>query len=332
MLWPFTAELFFFPSLSEKGVVIGAAVLLWWCSASHRISSNAVYWLSLLAGSAFAFTTKTQILVFVPAVVLTLWLVSDEDATARRRPRAWFAIAWILLMSSLVTAVALTGTYTQATQGSMGVSFASDRRFLGLLALTVLFGLGLVFRKTRGTFRPTDFIPVLLLLSMCGAFAIWDMRNYFLSIAGVMVGAVFGTVAAWTSDSNKARVLTVLLTVCALIWLTIRLPTVYSSLASVGSFLSSNIAQQLSDESARVFVTCSEAPQHYNGYQEHFGLSGIRFTFLDYATLEEAHGDKVDYVFADTRLCAWQPTSSQWQVVWSGGGAGAFQLFHLATP
>ena len=72
LLWPYTAELFFFPSLSEKGIILGAALMFWWIFEAPRLTSPIAFWLSLVAVSLFAFATKTQILVFVPGFLYAL--------------------------------------------------------------------------------------------------------------------------------------------------------------------------------------------------------------------------------------------------------------------
>lgn len=69
-LWPYTPELFFFPSLQEKGIILGAALMFWWVGYAPKFKSAIGFWLTLAMASTAAFTTKTHFLVFVPASCL----------------------------------------------------------------------------------------------------------------------------------------------------------------------------------------------------------------------------------------------------------------------
>ena len=73
-LWPYTAELLFFPSLQEKGVLLGAALLIGWTVLLRRPTQKWVLWLAFIGVTAAAFSTKTHILLYVPAAVLLLWI------------------------------------------------------------------------------------------------------------------------------------------------------------------------------------------------------------------------------------------------------------------
>lgn len=333
-LWPYTAELFFFPSLSEKGVVLGAAALFWWSAESGRLRSGLAFWATLLAASTFAFTTKVHILVFIPAVVLSLWLAPRPDHSALNVRRLLPATVLLLALSSILGIVALGAPYTQSTQGALGLEFVSDRRFLGLVALTGLYVVALSTRAFLGRNRPLDWVPATLLATMCAAFMVWDIRNYFLAIVGVMVGSAIGTVVSWLRTSWSQIAVAGVLTVTAVAWLLFRLPTVYTSLASIGSFLSSPAATQLNSERATIYVSCLEAPDHFNRYAANIGLAGIRFAYLANASpsLDSVRQREGTYVLADSRLCPWSPPSDRWTPVWTTGDDRAYRLFAPEGP
>ena len=333
-LWPYTAELFFFPSLSEKGIVLGAAALFWWSAESDRLRSGIAYWATLLVASAFAFTTKVHILVFIPAIILSIWLAPRTEHSTLNVRRALSATVLLLALSSILVIVALKAPYTQSTQGALGLDFVSDRRFLGLVTLTGLYVVAQSVRVFLGKQRSLDWVPATLLATMCGAFIVWDIRNYFLSIAGVMVGSAVATGVSWMRLSWRQIAVSAALTVAAIAWLLIRLPTVYTSLASVGSFLTSTVAAQLNAEKATIYVSCLEAPDHYNRYAANIGLTGIRFTFLGDASrsLDSVQQGDNTYVLADSRLCPWSPPPAGWASVWTTGDDRAYRLFAPTGP
>jgi hypothetical protein len=168
-----------------------------------------------------------------------------------------------------------------------------------------------------------------MLLTMSGAFAVWEIRNYFLSIAGVMVGAALATAFGWMRPSWRRMGVTAALVVATCLWLLFRLPTVYGSLASIGDFLTSPVARQLNVEQANIYVSCLEAPNHYNVYAAGVGLTGLTFSFLEGNSLypDPSSINEYTYILADDRLCAWTPDSVGWELVWTTGDAGSFQLF-----
>ncbi len=328
LLWPYTADLFFFPSLQEKGIILGVALLLWWVQRAPTFNSVIFFWLSLTIVSAAAFTSKTHVLIFIPALLFALWTL-PEMRTQRFTRRAVGATVVFLALAALLAILAVGGAYSQSTRGNVGISFLNDRRFLLLAALTCAYVTALIIRGFLHKSKATDWIPAIMLLTMCGAFAVWEIRNYFLSIAGVMVGAALATAIGWMRPSWRRTGVTAALVVAACFWLLFRLPTVYGSLASIGDFLTSPVARQLDAEQANIYVSCLEAPVHYNTYAAKVGLTGLTFAFLEKDSLysNPSMTNEYVYVLADDRLCAWSPDSVGWESVWTTGNAGSFQLF-----
>jgi hypothetical protein len=333
LLWPYTAELFFFPSLQEKGIILGAGLMLWWVSCAPRFKSPRNYWLTLALACAAAFTTKMHFLVFVPAILLALW-TRPEARTPCFRRHATGATFLIVALSALLVVLALKGSYSESTRGTVGLSFLDDRRFLLLVALTVLYLIALAIRAFLHRNKSPDWVPAVMLLSMCGAFVMWDIRNYYLTIAGVMVGSVLATVVGWMRPTWRQIGVAAVLTIAACCWLLFRLPTVYGSLASIGAFLTSPIAEELATANATIYVSCMEAPEHYNRYATRTSLTGLTF-----ATLKDADIEPIDpqpgahsYIIGDTRLCPWSPTTSEWKVAWTTGDSDFFQLYESTSP
>jgi len=178
-----------------------------------------------------------------------------------------------------------------------------------------------------------NWVPLVMLLSISGAFVVWDIRNYFLAIAGVMVGSAVGTIVGWMQPSSKQVGVAIALSIVACAWLLIRLPTVFGSLASVGDFLTAPIIQRLEAEHAAVYVTCMEAPDHYNKYAADKEINGFEFVFLGdrESLLTSDKNSNSEFVLADSRLCPWTRESTNAQVVWTNGTQGAFQLYELSN-
>jgi hypothetical protein len=328
LLWPYTAELFFFPSLQEKGIILGAALMFWWVSYAPRFKSATGFWASLVLACLAAFTTKTHFLVFVPAILLALW-TRPEARTKRFRRDATGATVLIVGLSTLLVLLAVTGTYSQSTRGAVGMGFLTDRRFLMLGGLTGVYLIAVAIRAFLHESKSPDLVPALMLLCMCGVFAVWEIRNYFLAIAGVMVGSALATALTWMNPSWRQTTAAIALTAAACGWLLFRLPAVYASQASIGDFLGSSVAADLADGKATIYVSCMEAPVHYNRYAVRTGLDGLTFAYLQNAggDLTEPPPGTHSYIIGDTRLCPWSPPSPEWTVAWTTGDAAAFQLY-----
>jgi len=331
--WPYSAELFFFPSLSEKGIILGAGLLFWWVSQAPRFESRLFYWMSFIAVVAFAFSSKTQIVVFIPAIIFSLWVKHPSTHASLSIRRRILVTCTLFLFSASALFLALNGSYTQSTQGSVDLDFLRDTRFLLLISISGLYALALLIRARLAINCFMDWVPMVMLLSISGAFVVWDIRNYFLAIAGVMVGSAVGTIVGWMQPSSKQVGVAIALSIVACAWLLIRLPTVFGSLASVGDFLTDPIIQRLETEHAAVYVTCMEAPDHYNKYAADKEINGFEFVFLGdrESLLTSDKNSNSEFVLADSRLCPWTRESTNAQVVWTNGTQGAFQLYELSN-
>lgn len=330
--WPYTAELFFFPSLSEKGIILGAGLLFLWVASRSHIKSPALYWLSFAIVVVFALTAKVQILVFVPAVLLAIWINSTDVKQPQSLRRNWIATVVIIFTSLTLLVMALSGGYTRSTQGNMSTDFIRDQRFLLLLGVTMFYTLALLVRLAFHKNRAIEWVPALMLISMSAAFAVWEIRNYFLSIAGVMVASAFVVVVGWIGREWLRVGIITIVVVFAATWLTFRLPTVYGSLASVGEFLNSKTASEIETSGGRIYVSCLEAPVHYNFYARSAGYRNLEFLHLD-GSLDQSptlDPEVNEYIFADSRLCPATQSADSKDLVWTSGKSQAFQLFAVS--
>ena len=261
--------------------------------------------------------------------MVALWICPRPSGDRFILINRWIATALWTSLSLALLLLARTGSYTSSTQGNLGAQFLSDRRFQLLAGLLGLFVVALIWRLARRNFTHSDILPAVFLATVCLAFPIWEIRNYYLAVASVGTAAVAVTVLSWTSSERLIAIAAVLSILLSSLWLAYRLPQVLGSLASVRQFLESDTAQRLSSNEVTVLVSCIEAPVHYNSYAERFNVSGVDFRFAD--EVAGVAQDEDIYIFADSRLCPWPASIPRtgWQPIWtSPSGSEAYTLFH----
>lgn len=327
-LWPYTGELLFFPSLQEKGVILGAALLLLWSGHAARFASTTLYWASLVAVVLIAFSTKTHIVLFVPAVLYVLVRQAWEEPRRLGKARALGAAALLVAASLILGYLAMRGTYSSGTRGSQPISLSrlADSRCLILIVILGLYVIGLLVRARAGVTDKLSLLPVFLLGSVIASFPLWDYRNYYLSVVGVMVGATAAMALRWVSSRGLAIgfVTALLLSSCA--WQVVRLPQVLGPLASLGAFLANPVAQSLAGEDADVYVSCLEAPSHFARYAVREQLTGLSFSSL--VNLDPG-SPQPRYILADSKLCPFNDINHVYEAVWESGIAGGYVLLRL---
>ena len=336
MLWPFSADLVFFPSLQEKFVILGAAALFAWTRSVPVGPVPARSWLLFVVAVAFAFPTKLHIVVFVPALIFVMWSAAAGQQARFARGGWRVASALLTIASIVVVVIASRGDYTSSRRGSLfNFSRLVEWRFL-ILALTSVGVLGIVllnrsWRRWRArSDLEADLLPLVMLVSMIGTFLVWDVVQRYLTVVAVMVGAA---AAVWVSRLGPRLGATIALVVLALagVWLTIRLPQVFGSHGSFGEFIRSDTARSLSAEGAAVYSTCFEAPDRYAYYAELEGVEGIQFGWWE----ESRPTDGVSaarLVLADGVLCPFADASSDGVVVrWEAESGRGFRLLEITS-
>jgi len=334
MLWPFSADLIFFPSLQEKFVILGAAAVLAWTRSVPLGPVPLKSWLLFAFVIAFAFPTKLHIVVFVPALVLALWIAARGETPRFTRGGWQIASAVLIWASILIVAIATQGGYTSSRRGSLfDVSRLVEWRFL-LLALTaVAFCLLLVIDRRWGRWSTpreaeADLLPLVMLISMLGTFLVWDVVQRYLTVASVMVGAAAAVQVVRLRPRVGACVAMASLALAG-IWLTVRLPQVFGSHGSFGEFIRSETASLLSGDKATVYSTCFEAPERYAYYAAIEGAEGIRFAWWDEGS--PILGDRDSrLVLADGILCPLSDSRRAEAVLrWRSETGRGFQLLEV---
>lgn len=312
LAWPYFAELFVFPSLQEKAVILGASLLLWW---SGRARQSDRMWLTvalLLAASVIALTTKTQIVLLLPGLVASLWLGPHwKQPGSILRPLA--AALWIAGAVALLW-LAVAGDYAASTRGGEGVGglgALSDRRLLLLLTILGAYSLALLLRWRLSTFDARSLVPWIWIATSASAFLVWEVRNYYLAVAAMGVSVAVAQVASWIKPRPVAIGVACLAMSLGILMSATRSTTIFSITGSFRVFLSSTEVRELDAAAAEVGVGCAEAPTHFNRYAQWMGLESL--TFYD-AT--GGRRDSSPWLLADDRLCPLAITADS-TVIWS---------------
>jgi hypothetical protein len=239
-------------------------------------------------------------------------------------------------------ALALFGNYTSERRGgAFDLTRLSEWRFLFLAGVTVAVALLCAYLRWTGADRrgaEAQIICLMFLVTLVGAFLVWDVYQRHLAIASVMVA---GSAASFTAVLGpRARVVIAAATlVLACAWQMYRLPHVFSSLGSFGDFIRSEQAENLAEQEAVVYSTCYEARFNYELYAIREGVPGLGFGWLDDSedpnlALIRDSGEVL--VLADHVLCplsasSWYDETKDVAVVWESDRGRGFQLLAVTS-
>ena len=219
-VYPWTLDLFAFPSYQEKWVVLAAAFgVLWFAEPRERLPAWQWYAVSA-AVIGLGAMTKAQFVVFLPAFLL---LMLDH----RREGRAsWSRIATVAAMG-LVAALALRavaghGDYTEG----FGLSNVPDQLGSKYLWLVAAFALAwTVYAVVRRETLLRDLIPTVVFLAFVFVFA--QMAGGFSTLLGFFGAGTFALASAPPLSRPRDLVLVASL-VWACTWIVVRTDELYS--------------------------------------------------------------------------------------------------------
>jgi hypothetical protein len=325
-LWPFTYEMVFFPSLQEKGLILAVGLLFWWVATGGLVKSNWFFWVLSILLFALSATTKTQIVVFLPAVALAAIASSSRF---RSQVRQWGIVFFAAATGLFVFFVGLTGSYSRAQgSGDIASNFRATYAML-ILGLVVAYGVYVGVRYLRGKRNYLELVPLVMMATFWASIVYFGYRNYFLSIFGVMFGSAVAVVVGNLKSVKLQQLATVGLIVVTVGWTLYRIPQVFEPLHGIGAFTQGQIAKDLADDGAVIYTSCVEGSGHFNYYtQRKWGVTpefkplegdgaGYRFGIPD-----DGH-----YVFGDRRLCSAPGTVAEWDVIWASPGDDGFRLY-----
>jgi hypothetical protein len=327
-VYPWTLDLFAFPSYQEKWVVLGAALgFLWFAEPRERMPAWAWYAISV-GVIALGSMTKAQFLIFVPAFVL---LVLD----AHREGRAgWLRVLAVaaagIVAALLVRAVAWHGSYTEG----YGLSNVPDQlrsKYLWLLsAFALAWAVYVLVRHVRGAGTLLrDLIPLAVYVSFVAVFAQWP-GGFLYSVIGFTCAGAFALAVSRVRSDKLAAVVFVGALVWACAWIWVRTDELYSSLASIGEFARSAPARALAANSTPVYISCEEGSDAIAGYVRREQGLPLSVRPREAAPWSSASGlappAAFRYALVDDRLCPADIDLAQWDAVWRPS-SGGFTLY-----
>ena len=330
-VFPWTLDLFAFPSYQEKWVILGAALALWWFASPRReLPAWAWYAISVLVVAVGA-ATKAQFVVYLPALVLLL--VHQRSRGEASWARVAFVTAIGMLAAGTLRAVAWYGSYTSDFSTDNVSTQLRDHHFWLLCVLAALWGAYVIARAVRGRGAIwIDLIPLAVFAAFVIVFAQWQGWLYTV-IAPVVAGAFALAVSRfelrWLAYAVVAAGI-----VWACAWTAVRTNELYGSLASIREFVRSPVAVQLAKRREPVFISCQEGADAISGYvRREQGLplgvrprSGVPWN----AAAGSPPPPGFQFALADAHLCPALIDESQWRAVWRSSHGGGFTLYELA--
>lgn len=327
-VFPWTLDLFAFPSPQERWVALAAgAALLWFSEPRERVPPAGWYAISALV-IAFGALSKSTFLVFGPALFL---LMLDQR---RRGSRSWARIGWVLAgwttAAVLLRVAGAHGSYTS----EFSLSNIPDQLHSHWLWLFVLLAAAWAayvlvrWRRGAGTLL-TDLIPLATFAAFVVVYVQW--QGWVFNGIGFLVAGSFALVVSRLENPAVAGGIFAATVVWALTWTVVRTGELYGSLASIGEFARAPQALALAREGAPVFISCEEASLAISGYVQREQGLGLRVrpqeavgSGIAKSTPPPAH---FRYALADAHLCPARISGGEWRVVWRPERAGGFTLY-----
>jgi hypothetical protein len=327
-VFPWTLDMFAFPSPQERSVALAAGLgLLWFARARERIRPVLWYAVSALV-VVLGSLTKATFLVYVPVFLLVL-------LDGRRRGVVpWSRIAWVAGVGA-TTAIALRivgahGGYTdQFRLGNVPSQLHSHYLWL-LMAFAVAWAVYAVVRHRHGADTLLlDLIPVVAFAGFVAVYLQW--QGWVFYVISFVVAGAFALLVTRLPDSRVATAVLVAAIVWAVTWTVVRTGELYGSLASIGQFARSPTALSLAHTHKPVYISCQEGSQtiaHYVLLEQ-----GVPLTVQPGAGVpwQQAKGapppPAFRYALADRHLCPAKIDDSQWSVAWRPSRSGGFTLY-----
>jgi hypothetical protein len=325
--FPWTLDLFAFPSLQEKWVIVAAALGLLWFAAPRRDTSPAV-WYAVSAGLiVLGALTKAQFLVFLPAYLL-LVLDAHRRAGVQRR-RVWFVLAAGAAVAIAVRALAAHGTYTSQFRLSNVPTQLRSHYFWLIVAFAVVWAGYVLWRRRRGADTLlVDLIPLVVFVSFAVVFVQWT--GFVFGIVAPVGAAAPALVASRLPEARLRKVALAAAFVWALTWVSVRGPELYGPLASIGDFARSRDAVAAT-AGKPVYISCQEGSGAIAFYVRRETGATLLVRPQAGVPWSTAKGtpppDSFRYALADAHLCPALIRPAEWTAIWHSGQSGGFTLY-----
>jgi hypothetical protein len=327
-VFPWTLDLFAFPSYQEKWVIAAAAMGFAWFAAPYpRVPAWAWYATSVAvvaAGSA----TKAQFVLFLPALVL---LLLDQR---RRGVVSWTRVVFVssisVIAAAALRAIAWYGSYTSSFSADNVPVQLRDHYFWLVAALAAAWAIYTIeqARRGRGTLF-LDLVPLVVFAAFTVVFAQWE--GWLFTVIAPVVAGAFALAISRVDRQFVAVVVIAAGIVWAGAWIVVRGNELYGSLASIREFVRSPVAISLARRGEPVFISCQEGADAISGYvRRERGLplgvrprSGVPWNSAAVSPPPPAFR----FALADERLCPALIDPAEWQTVWQSSHGGGFTLY-----
>ena len=328
-VYPWTLDLFAFPSYQEKWVVLAAALgLLWFAEPRERLPAWQWYAASALV-IGLGSLTKAQFVVFLPAFLL---LVLDHR---RERRGSWWRVGAVTAMG--VTAalalrvIAWHGDYTEG----FGLSTVPDQLGSKYLWLVAAFALAwTVYAVVRRDTLLRDLIPTAVFLAFVVVFAQWP-GGFLWTLLGFVAAGAFALAVSRLRSPALVTTTVVASLVWACTWIVVRTDELYSSLTSIGEFARSAPARSLAADGTPVYISCEEGSAAIAGYVRREQGLPLSVRPQDAAPWTSAKGLEPPpgfrYALVDARLCPAAVDGAKWRAVWTPSRDGGFVLYESTS-
>jgi hypothetical protein len=325
--FPWTLDLFAFPSLQEKWVIVAAALGLLWF-AEPRVRTRPALWYAVSAALILlGALTKAQYLVFLPAYLLLV--IDAHRRQGAPRARAWFVLGAGIAVALAVRVLAAHGTYTSQFRLSNVPSQVRSHYFWLIVAFAVVWSAYVLWRHRRGADTLlVDLIPLVVFCAFAVVFVQWT--GFVFGIVAPVAAAAPALVASRLPSVTLRAVALGAVFVWALAWVSVRSNELFGPLASIGEFARSGTA--VAAASGRpVYISCQEGSSAIAYYVRR--ETGATLVVRPQAGVPWASAkgtpppDSFRYALADEHLCPALIRSAEWDVVWRSSQDGGFTLY-----
>ena len=325
--FPWTLDLYAFPSLQEKWVILAAAIGFWWFSEA-RAGSRALTWYAVSAAVIVGGSlTKAQFVVFLPGFALLAFDVARERRSSLSRPV--FVVGLSVLAAAALRVVASFGSYTASFGlGNVGTQLHSKYLWLFVVLGALWSAYVLRARRTSGS-KARELVPLVVLVTFIVVFLQWN--SFLFSVISFVAASSFALLVSRLEQRGIVAAVVGIALVSALGWSYVRGDELFGSLSSIGQFSRSTEIRRLAAAHATVYVSCSEGSHAFVAYAQRETGVTVRFGSGGGPAWSVAKGtpppQNVDWAFVDPHMCPAAIDLSAWTAVWRPSRAGGFTLY-----
>lgn len=323
LIWPWTFDLFIYPSLQEKSVLFLLFINLRFIRYQLE-KSNPRLWDFIFSFIlvVLAFGTKIHFVAFVPGLIA---LINQSFSSTKMKVYKIFYIFLYLILSIILLWIAFQGNYTSKISSNSLISNLINSLYNVWILVALLIILCSLF--TINLYKSIIGSKVVLLFGLftCIGIMFWGSYSYILSILGIFLSCLFiNLVTTLFRKFNfvffrplifKWSFIFISIAICFL-WINYRSYTAFTNLRSIYVFFDSSFFSNIPNNS--VFLPCKEASEHYNFY------SYVLTKKLPFSSTESTSS----YIFTNRRLC---PYETNGHLLWpKNNSSESWNLFQVS--